>query len=503
VLGQLKAGTGADPAAFAAASGAAFALLTALVAAAVFAAAQRFLGPPTGDVACALAAAAPVFLPFAPSLYWVPFLLLAPFALVWCFDPLARTPVRRAALYSAVGVAVGLKALCGYEYITTVILAPVAAAWFHQHRTGESPGRRVRVAAALMTPGLAGFAAAVALHAAQLRTVLGEDGLAAIRDRAAARTAGDLGAEAPPGYDPTGSRLAFAARCFLGYFDQRALSTPERIGVRLDVPLRVVVLGVGAFAAAAWVGRRKLPRDAGALAGATALALAAGASWQVLAVNHMCVHRHLNLVVFAVPFLPVAFVVAGYVVKLAAGRSGFGRRVGPVVLAAVIVLMGVNAASIGREREADRAAQGRAEAAVAARLGGSPSAPGTGSGAVDLSRPADRVPHQLLVEYGQFDPATGGPKDPGALVIQGWAAAGWRPAARPAARVVVACGGSVVRCEVLRFRRPDLEAILGRPLPAVGFVAVVPSAWLKAEEPVRVFAVSAADPDRVAELEVR
>ena len=90
-LGAARRATGTAPGAVAPVAAAAFALLTALAVGAVFTAAQRDLGAPVGDVACALAAFAPVFVKFAPSLYWVTFLLLAPFALVWCLGPRATT----------------------------------------------------------------------------------------------------------------------------------------------------------------------------------------------------------------------------------------------------------------------------------------------------------------------------------------------------------------------------------------------------------------------------
>src|SRR5438874_855580 len=76
----------------------------------------------------------PVLLPFAPSLYLGTVLHLAPFALAWCLYPRAATPRQQTRLVLGVGVLVGVKALCGYEYVTTVALAPLAAAWFHQHR---------------------------------------------------------------------------------------------------------------------------------------------------------------------------------------------------------------------------------------------------------------------------------------------------------------------------------------------------------------------------------
>ena len=487
------------------AAGAGFALLTALVVSAVFAAGHRWLGPPAGDVACVLAAASPVFLPFAPSLYWVPWLLLAPFALAWCFYPAASTPGRRAALLAAVGLAVLAKCLCGYEYVTAVVLAPVAATWFHQHRAGDPPARRARAALALVGVGLLGFAAAMGLHVAQQGVVFGADGFAVIRDRAVARTASDPGAEAARAGAAEGepSRLGFAVRCFLGYFDQRAVAVAGGFGrVRRDVPLKAVVGAVVALAVAAGVGRKRLPREAAALAGASLLGLAAGVSWQVLAVNHMCVHRHLNLIVFAVPFLPLAYLGLGYAVRLAVGDA-VGRWVGPSLLVAAGGVMGVNAVADGWRAAAENAEQVAAEAEVAARLGGPLPGPGAGlGGGVDVIRPMADVPATLLLEYGLLDLATARPPDPGALVLDGWALGDCKTAARPTTRVVVATGGVVVPGAARRFRRPDIERPVGKALPGSGFVAVVPSACLAAGAPVRVFVVSSADPTHIAELAV-
>lgn len=499
--------TGASAASVAVAGGAAFAFLTALVVAAVLVTAQRWLGPPTGDVACVLAASTPVFLAFAPSLYWVPWLMLAPFAVVWCFFPRANTPARRALLFGAVGAAVLARALCGYEYITTVVLAPVAAAWFHQTRAGDSLPRRIGVAAGLVAVGLLGFAAAMALHAGQQAAVLGEDGIAVIRARAVGRTLGDPQAEvavAGAAVVSTTSRLRFAVENFLAYFDQRAVSVAGGFGrVRVDVPLKWVVGAVLAFAAATALTRRRLPREATPLAGAGLLGLGAGVSWQVLAVNHMCVHRHLNLIVFAVPFLPLAYVTAGYALRLVIGEY-FAGKFGAAVLAATAVVMGVNGVTDARRRTAEEAEQRAAEVAVAARLGGAiPTVGAELGGNVDTVRPARAVPAEVLLDYGLLDLTTAEPTDPGAVVLTGWALGDCRVTARPTTRVVVACGGSVIPCPVLRFRRPDIESMIGRPVPGTGFVAVVPSAAAARGAPVRVFVVSSAGPERMAEIVVQ
>lgn len=490
VLAPLRDATGAHPAAFSAV----FALLTAAVVAGVFAAAHRWLGPPTGDVACGLAAFAPGLLRFAPSLYWVPFLMLLPFALVWWLYPRGR----KFALLTAVGAAVMLKALCGYEFITAVILAPVAAAWFHQHRMCEPLRRRAAFAAGIITAGLIGFAAAMALHVWQMEVVLGQDGIEAIRERAARRTAGAVEPhETRPGVPAAPTDFALVVRSWREYLGQRALSSPALLpAVRKDVPLSAVLLAVGAFAVAAAVGRG-LPRDAGALAGAAVLALAAAASWFVLAVNHVCTHLHLNGLAFAVPFLPVAFVTAGYVVRLTTGR--FAAWLGRVALAAVAGLMIVSSMMTVRDRVAADAEQERAEAAVLMRLAAGSDFDGPPVGCADECEAVRTMPHAVLLEAGLLDPATDTPIDPDGAVVRGWAVGRWHPARRPTARLVVVAGGSVVRCPVARFRRPDLEALAGRPLPGAGFTVMLPAPQ---GERVRLFAVSTADPPCVTELPI-
>jgi hypothetical protein len=485
VLAPIGAATGADAACFAAA----FALLTAAVVAGVFAAAHRQLGPPTGDVACALAALAPVFLPFAASLYWALFLMLLPFALAWWLYPRAHTRRRKAALLAAVGAAVMLKGLCGYEFITAVVLGPLAAAWFHQHRGAEPLRRRAAFAAGLLAAGVVGFAAAMALHVAQAWAVLGEDGIAAIRDRAVRRTAGSVEAhETRAGISAGAADLATAARCFLGYFGHRAISPPAAArALRRDVPLVAVVVAAGAFAVAAAVGRRRLPRDAGALAGAVVLALASGVSWPALAVNHMCTHPQLDGLVYALPFLPVAFLAAGYTLRLAGGS-----RLGPVVLALVAGAGVANVAGRERSEAAARAAQERAEATVAARLADPAPAFGSDGGSVDSYRPIDELHDRTLLELGLLDVSAARPKDPGSVLVEGWAGG----------RVVVAVGRSVVPCPVTRWRRPDIDGLIGKPTPGIGFRVVVPSAALAGGGRPRVFVVSEVDPTRVTELAV-
>jgi hypothetical protein len=110
---------------------------------------------------------------------------------------------------------------------------------------------------------------------------------------------------------------------------------------------------------------------------------------------------------------------------------------------------------------------------------------------VDSVVPAAVVPTSLLADFGWLDLRTGAAADPQAVVAQGWVTGGPRRAARPATRVVAVGGGRVVPCEQLRFRRTDVEAAVGRPVPGAGFVVRVASGVLAPGEGLRLFGVGA------------
>jgi hypothetical protein len=427
--------SGAGPAA----TSAVCALLSALVFAMIFASAQRDLGAPTGDTACALAALTPVCLTFAPALYWATFLMLLPFALVWCFGGWASTPGRKAALLLGVGAAVYLKCLCGYEYVTSVIAAPLAAAWFHMHRIGVPARTRILVGASLFAAGVAGFALALGTHALQVECVVGENGIAVIRDRAVARTAA-APEESHLAAERNGrTAVAFAVQCFKDYFRQRAISLPSAFGASaFDLSLGTASLLAAAYAIAAVV---RPSRDRLALAGALAIGFAASVSWQVLAVNHMCVHRHLNMIVYAVPFLPLFGIAMGHASRVA------GRHCGMVLLAGLVLAMIWNM--------------------VHESSNGSPA--GKVQGRVEAREIASSVAPSLLVEWDLFDVATGGPSDPGAVLVRGWAVGDPDRTCSLEARA----GDVVLPSRTIWYRRPDIDYASHRPVHRGMFVLVV------------------------------
>jgi hypothetical protein len=492
---------GADPWAVAGWAAAAAGLAAAGAFGLVYAVAARRYGPLAGDLPTGLTALAPILVAVGPSSYWVAGAMLAPFAVAWAAYPHATTPRRRAGLYAAVAAAAAVKCLCGYEFVSAVVLAPVAAVWPAQHAAGLPWRRRAGEAAGLVAAGVGGFAVAVAAHAAQLEWVVGKPAAGAILDRATARTVSGSGrteADHPPAfpavYRVLPDRVAYPADCFLAYFDQPAAALPVWVaGPRGRVPLGWVVLaaaGAGAVLAA-----RRGPAELVGLAGAAGLGLAAAASWQVLAVNHMCVHRHLNLVVYFVPFLPLAYVLAGAAAGRLAPRPRAVTAVGLALLAAAVA----GNVRADRARAArDAAGQVAAERAVGAWLA-APGPPAAGvHGRVDVCR-AEAAAHYILrVEHGRGE-ALARPAEP-TVFVAGWAADGPNLRGRPSARVVVVADGRVVPLAVARYSRDDIDTHFGRPLLATGFAAFVPAGRVPPGGAVRVFAVAAADPARVAEL---
>jgi hypothetical protein len=509
-LSGLMCGLDAPPGPFARAAAAGFALLTALTLAAFLAAVSRDLGPTTADVAAALTAAAPVFVQFAPSLYWVTFLLLAPFVATWVLYPWASGSRRRKVTFLALlGLLVTAKALCGYEYITTTVLAPLAAVWFHQHRAAVPLRSRARWAVGVVGIGLAGFGAALGLHAAQLWVVLGTDPVATITGRARFQTAADGGRQhlvrtfERTWLDALPDRVAYPANCFADYFLQPAVSAPA-VWTRgpAELSLGWAVLGVCGCATAAVAIRRRDTRTTTALFGAAALGLGAAVSWQVTAVTHMCVHEHLNLIVFGMAFLPTAAVLCGWGVAAGADRVRCGRVIGPGLLGLLAATAAVTAVRADARSAAEPGEQVRAERAVGEYLRtGEKCHPRGVTGSVYRFATEYQLHYDERVEIGRTDMTEPLDRRDPVFVLIGWVVDYECVERLPAARVVVVVDGRVVPAAVVRYGQAHWDRQFGRRVP-VGFAAVVAQADVPPGAAVRVFAVSAADPNRMWELAV-
>lgn len=512
VLGAAARATGAGPERVVGVANLAFGLASAAVLAAFFASVARRVGPLAGHVGVVLAACTPPLLYFAPSVYWALPLVIAPFVLAWLAYPrAARSTGRFALLLMGVGALVCLKCLCGYEYVTSVILAPVAAVVYHRSAAGDGLRKCVLPAAAVVAVGLIGFAVAILLHAAQLTAVTGQNGFDAIRERAALRTniPGD-DEYALPHYPIRGPDLPFVpervrlpARCFVTYFYHPALASPQTWGpVRFDLPLWAVVAVAAVVSAGLWRVRRRSPAAA-ALVPAAAVGFAASVSWQVMAINHMYHHGHLNLIVFCVPFLPLVYAAFGAAAQLPAERWGRPRLAAAVVVLAAVAAVGVNAAVV-HNREADREANRlRAEERVRAVLRGEEAAVALGNRGLPPTITALPADPPYLPHGSVFIPAYGPSWSAGELPPFGAVGSVLFPqetSAVPPMSVVVVKGSKVVPSRAGYFRNTGFEPLLADPVAwGVYQVAIPAGVFVPGEHP-RLFAVPTRPGEAVIEL---
>lgn len=478
--------TGASPERVTAVGSALFGLATAAMLAAFFSSVAGRVGPVAGHVGVLLTACCPPLLAFAPAVYWsLPF-TLAPFVFAW----LAYGRVRPAVFLAGVGVLVCAKALNGYEYISTVVASPAAAIAFHRAAAGDRIRKWVLPVVAVGVAGVVGFAGAIGIHAEQIAAQTGESGLKVIRERAASRTAvpdgGGVEKVAYPVFAP--AFLPEPVRCFVNYFYQPAVSSPQTWGrTRFVVSLGWVLAVAGAVLVVLWTRRAKNP-TAAALAPAAVVGFLGAVSWQALAVNHMVFHGHLNLIVFCVPCVPLAFAGIG------AGVAALGRP--RLVTAGLVVLalgaMGANAVVLSR-RAAERAAWD--EAAVA-RVRGEAVVPRGGSGPEVLVMPLPIdppfLPHPAAF-WPMYAPAVPDAERP--VGVYGWVRVPRERTGVQPVSVVCVRGGDVVPARVGYYRLTAVERLFGGHAACVAFHAVLPPG----ERP-RVFVVPAEPGQPVIEM---
>jgi len=480
-----------------------FALLTALTLALFFLELSRCVGPMAGNVGVAATVLMPILLPFATSLYWATFLLFAPFVWSWWVYPRAIGH-RQRILGWLLGISLLIlcKCLCGYEYVSTIVLSPAVAVVYHGVRESLPLRTWLRHATVAVLAGVAGFALALALHVWQLNEVVGVDGVAAILDRASHRTGvADQAREvrypfaAPdPVFLPERWRLP--VRCFANYFWLPTFATPASIAM----PPREFTLGqatilLGVLAGLVGMTWWRWPLSVSALVPALGLGFAASISWQMLAINHMCVHVHLNQIVFIVPFLLLGVALLGGILQVVADRFKISRQADVLALLLLSVILVANVATMAVRLRTVEQRQKAAEQAVRVFLNQGKTIPTVGFPfSVDSLTSQRWPPYPGLLQpeerrlrrevLGQPEPST---------VLLGWI---YQPPRRrkqmlaATVSLVVVRGKQVVKAEVQRFRRPDVELLIAgkRVLPEAGFRIIVPESESE-HVPFRVFAV--------------
>lgn len=234
---------------------------------------------------------------WSTNLYWATPTLFLPFVAAWF---LARG-MRRGEwsawrIVMVVGGATLLKALCGYEWLSCIVAAAsvpfVYYAVLDARPLRETAVRIATVAAA----GVAGTAAALAVHLSKLSAARGS--LSAALGAFGGRAGHWVGAAAAEADYP---RSGMIGAPFMNL--ELAAFGPLRLKLWLFLLLVVV-------SAAALLWRARLAGNAATAWRAAGVALlyslACSLSWPVLASAHFAAHLHLGLIVF---FLPTALVL--------------------------------------------------------------------------------------------------------------------------------------------------------------------------------------------------
>lgn len=499
VLGGLMNALHCDPLRFAHLAAGLCCLATAAVLAVFFVSIAESFGAIAAHVGVFMTALSPIFLEFAPSVYWCCGLLFAPFVVAWIWYPRCRQSRQGLlALWAVLLALIVIKCLCGYEYVTTVILSPLVAVFFHQVRLGEFHWKRLFGYAGGVATGCAGFFLALTMHVAQVNHYVGGNGLQTVLTRAKQRTIdGYQGAEVHLNFQ--GGPLAalpesvsYPLNCFLHYFNLPAIAWP---GGRGNVKIWAAILFGGLAVACAAFGKSRLTATHRALSLALGLSLVTSLSWQVAAINHMCVHFHLNTIVFYAPFLLLTFVAAGCMVQAAALRLRVAMPLENLLGPAMLLLL---VGSAWRYMDQQVREQGEAMTAgqrvLACLKQGQPLPADAVVGHVDVMQTASGWTFELD-RSALVDGAAG----PGQQVtVSGWAADTAQPNAPK--RLLFLQGERVLspsRC--VFYDRPDVEKVLNQSLPKVGFRASLPCPDAAGLQGMRIF-VLAGDANATAKI---
>jgi hypothetical protein len=291
---------------------------------------------------------------------------------------------------------------------------------------------------------------------------------------------------------------AQVVKCFLHYFEKPAFQAPMGlIGAGRRVSVMLICLFSAAWAVTTW--RRRGSAAPASLGLCVALALSVGTSlsWQMLAINHMCVHSHLNLIVFYMPFLLLAYAACGqWLTQMLTNwdLDGVVRRAGlPLALLTIAALATRYADSViaGRVRS-----QQAREAVAAVLRGERPQDPVVARGCIDVVEPCDAPSLSREMNNSTLRPPAG----TSGIAVSGWAFNAEDPLA-PRVLVVVQGTHLYAASDVETCNRLDVERALNVTAPHCGYrfwAPVLPGAQGKP----RVFLVTGKNWSKVVELPV-
>ncbi len=246
----------------------------------------------------------PMFTALAPNLYWAVGLWFVPMAIAMDIAK-AESRKRRWWLIVAAGAAVFAKSLCGYEFITTVIVAAMTGCLLNTRDDRGYPFQNIIDMVWVALAGVTGFVLAILVHGAKL-------GFAVILDRAIDRTSGG-GSAVDQGLNiGQFASISSVIRTYLGANDYTQI---RNFGLLLGL-LGVVAVAAFLDREYGWFlgeDRRRLR----ALSFAWLASLAAPLSWFILAKAHAYAHQPLDFILWHVPTVPIGGAMAALAISQA------------------------------------------------------------------------------------------------------------------------------------------------------------------------------------------
>ncbi|MCS3731651.1 hypothetical protein [Bradyrhizobium betae] len=242
----------------------------------------------------------PLLSALAPNLYWAAPLWFLPMALSMRLIN-AQNRTQRRWLFVAIWLAVTAKALCGYEFITTVIVAAMVGCLLNTKE--ESLYSNVVDMMWTCAVGLAGFVMAVILHGYRF-------GFANILARAVERTSG--GGETLDEELLVG-RFASVSSVLRAYFMGNEYTLIKNFGVVFAV-LAVIALLVFFEKKYSWFfGENR--RELRSLSVAYFVSFAAPMSWLILAKAHSFAHKPIDFILWYIPTVPIGGALVALAIK--------------------------------------------------------------------------------------------------------------------------------------------------------------------------------------------
>lgn len=307
---------------------------------------QREFGRGVAAVVLGLLVLSPWPAAYARNLYWVSFLLFAPFIASLYLYPLIRRSRHMSVLFMAVvGGLLFVKFLTGYEYFTTIVVSAFVPMVYWELRTSSNFKQTIqtwlRRGVVLAAVAVAAFGLSFGLTVISLADDYGSVGqaYAAIKQRGEVRTNAGISYgfaivnfhnTQPQLYDlinqhahidrladGTGSPLVYTALLLVNYAAQPVVSLPITLSGLLPLILQSFLfwmcLGIWAMW---WLQQRKLieQRTFHALSASMVLSLLGILSWGVVARGFVFEHVHITPITFYLPFVLFAYCAVGVAV---------------------------------------------------------------------------------------------------------------------------------------------------------------------------------------------